>query len=204
MTATALAGWGVRLEPLAMAHAEGLQQAAADGEIWKLHYTTAPGPDIESVQAYIRSALTAQDRGDGRPFAVLDDAGKVLGSTRFYDIDAATPTCAIGYTWYAARAQRTHVNTACKRLLLAEAFEGVGCTAVYFHTSHLNLRSQAAIERLGAQRDGILRRHKRHKDGSLRDTWTYSIIDGEWPDIRKRLDEMLIAAPRSALSGEAT
>ena len=191
MTATALTGWGVRLQPLARAHAEGLQQASAEGEIWKLHYTSAPGPDIESVLAYINSALIAQTRGDCRPFAVLDDVGNVLGSTRFYDIDSATPTCAIGYTWYAAGVQRTHVNTACKRLLLAEAFESLGCTAVYFHTSHLNLRSQAAITRLGAQADGILRQHKRHNDGSLRDTHVYSIIDSEWPEIRARLDGWL-------------
>lgn len=170
MNAAVLAGWGVRLEALAMAHADGLQAASADGDIWRLNYTTAPGPDAGSVREYIAKALAAQAHGGQQPFAVLDDAGAVLGSTRFYDIDADTPTLAIGYTWYAAGAQRTHVNTACKRLLLAEAFDTLVCTAVYFHTSHLNLRSQAAIERLGARRDGILRRHKRHKDGSLRDT----------------------------------
>jgi N-acetyltransferase len=188
MTSPVLAGWGIRLEPLAEAHAEGLQQASADGGIWKLHYTTAPGPDIASVHAYIESAMHAQRKGLCQPYAVIDDDGKVLGSTRFYDIDEATPTCAIGYTWYAAGAQRTHVNSACKRLLLAEAFEVLACTAVFFHTSHLNLRSQAAIARLGATRDGVLRQHKRHKDGSLRDTYVYSILDSEWPNVRKRLD----------------
>lgn len=191
MTSPVLAGWGIRLEPLAKAHAEGLQQASADGGIWKLHYTTAPGPDIESVQAYIAAALAGQVRGDCRPFAVLNDAGDVLGSTRFYEIDEATPTCAIGYTWYAAGAQRTHVNSACKRLLLAYAFEVKRVAAVFFHTSHLNLRSQAAIARLGATRDGVLRQHKRHKDGSLRDTYVYSILDSEWPNVRKRLDGYL-------------
>lgn len=185
--------YGVRLEPLALHHAEDLQAASADGAIWQLNYTTAPGPDLESVRDYITAALTGQKRGECRPFAVFDAAGRVLGSTRFYDIDAATPTVAIGYTWYAASAQRTRVNTACKRLLLEDAFEVMSVTAVYFHTSHLNLRSQAAIERIGARRDGILRQHKRHKDGSLRDTYTYSILDNEWPAIRQRLDMRLLA-----------
>lgn len=188
------ADYGVRLEPLARHHAEGLQAASADGGIWQLNYTTAPGPDLDSVCGYIAAALAGQQRGECRPFAVLDASGRVLGSTRFYDIDAATPTLAIGYTWYAASAQRTHVNTACKRLMLEEAFDGLSVAAVYFHTSHLNLRSQAAIERLGAKRDGILRQHRRHKDGSLRDTYTYSILDREWPAIRRRLDARLAAA----------
>lgn len=191
MTSPVLAGWGIRLEPLAKAHAEGLQQASVDGGIWKLHYTTAPGPDIASVHAYIESALHAQLKGLCQPYAVINGDGRILGSTRFYDMDEATPTCAIGYTWYAASAQRTHVNSACKRLLLAYAFEVIQATAVYFHTSHLNIRSQTAITRLGANRDGVLRQHKRHKDGSLRDTYVYSILDHEWPDVRKRLDGYL-------------
>ena len=188
-----LSGFGVHLQPLSPSHAGGLLAAAADGEIWRLAYTTAPGPGLDSVQDYITKALAGQARGDSRAFTVTDAEGTVLGSTRFYDIDADTPTLAIGYTWYAACAQRTHVNTACKHLLLAEAFESMACTAVYFHTSHLNLRSQAAIERLGARRDGILRQHKRHKDGSLRDTYTYSILDHEWPAIRQRLSQRLLA-----------
>jgi RimJ/RimL family protein N-acetyltransferase len=191
MTSVVLAGWGVRLEPLSKAHAEALQQASADGEIWKLHYTTAPGPDLESVNAYIDIALNGQLKGECQPYVVINDTGKVLGSTRYYDIDDATPTCAIGYTWYAARAQRTHVNSACKRLLLAYAFDVKQATAVYFHTSHLNSRSQTAITRLGAKMDGILRQHKRHKDGSLRDTYVYSILDKEWPVVRERLDGYL-------------
>jgi RimJ/RimL family protein N-acetyltransferase len=193
MTSDVLAGWGIRLEPLSKAHAEGLQLASADGEIWKLHYTTAPGPDLGSVNAYIDAALNGQLKGVCQAYAVIDDDGNVLGSTRFYDIDEATPTCAIGYTWYAASAQRTHVNTACKRMLLAYAFEVTQTTAVYFHTSHLNIRSQTAITRLGANRDGVLRQHKRHKDGSLRDTFVYSILDKEWPIIRNRLDGYLAA-----------
>jgi RimJ/RimL family protein N-acetyltransferase len=191
MTSAVLAGWGIRLEPLSKAHAEGLQLASADGEIWKLHYTTAPGPDLGSVSAYIDSALHGQQEGRCQPYAVIDDDGNVLGSTRFYDIDEATPTCAIGYTWYAASSQRTHVNSACKRLLLAYAFDVKHVAAVYFHTSHLNIRSQTAITRLGANRDGVLRQHKRHKDGSLRDTYVYSILDTEWPNVRNRLDGFL-------------
>ena len=193
MTPGALSGFGIHLQPLAPAHADGLLAAAADGEVWRLAYTTAPGPGLDSVQDYIAKALTSQARGESRPFTVTDLQGTILGSTRYYDIDAATPTLAIGYTWYAARARRTHVNTACKRLLLTEAFETMGCSAVYFHTSHLNLASQAAIERLGARRDGILRQHKRHKDGSLRDTYTYSILDHEWPAIGQRLSARLQA-----------
>lgn len=185
--------YGVRLEPLALDHADGLRAASQDGAVWQLNYTTAPGPDLESVRDYIAAALAGQQRGECRPYAVIAADGRLLGSTRFYDIDSATPTLAIGYTWYAGSAQRTHVNTACKRLLLEEAFEGMSVAAVYFHTSHLNLRSQAAIERLGARRDGILRQHKRHKDGSLRDTYTYSILDREWPEIRQRLDARLSA-----------
>ena len=188
-----LEGHGIRLEPLAIAQAPELLAASADGDIWQLLYTSAPGPDLDSVHHYIETALAGQQRGQCRPFVVRDRHGRVLGSTRFYDIDTATPTLAIGYTWYAASAQRTHVNTACKRLLLGEAFERMSVTAVYFHTSHLNLRSQAAIERLGARRDGILRQHMRHKDGSLRDTYTYSILDHEWPAIRQRLDARLQA-----------
>jgi RimJ/RimL family protein N-acetyltransferase len=193
MTSSELAGWGIRLEPLSKAHAQGLQLASADGEIWKLHYTTAPGPDLGSVNAYIDAALNGQLKGVCQAYVVIDDDGNVLGSTRFYDIDEATPTCAIGYTWYAASSQRTHVNSACKRLLLAYAFEVMQTAAVYFHTSHLNIRSQAAITRLGANLDGILRHHKRHKDGSLRDTYVYTILDKEWPNVRKRLDGYLSA-----------
>lgn len=186
-----LVGYGIQLRPLALAHALGLQEATRDGDIGGLAYTTAPGPDISSVEAYIQSALAGHQAGHMQAYAVCRDDGEVLGSTRYYDIDASTPTLAIGYTWYAARAQRTHVNTACKRLMLANAFENLGVRAVYFHTSHRNLRSQAAIARLGASLDGILRQHKRHKDGSLRDTYTYSILDSEWPAIKARLSARL-------------
>ena len=126
-----------------------------------------------------------------QPFVVVDGRGDVIGCTRYYDIDPSVPTLAIGYTWYAQRAQRSHVNTACKRLLLGHAFDTLGMRTVYLHTSHENLRSQAAIERLGAHRDGVIRQHKRHRDGSLRDTVAYSILDSEWPAIREHLEERL-------------
>lgn len=182
-----LRGHGVQLHALAPAHAEGLREASIDGDAAKLAYTSVPGPDIESVEAYIQAALSGYQAGHMQAFAVCRDDGEVLGSTRYYDIDLNTPTLAIGYTYYAARAQRTHVNSACKLLLLGYAFESMGARAVYFHTSHLNLRSQAAIRRLGASLDGILRQHRLHKDGSLRHTHTYSILDTEWAVIKAGL-----------------
>jgi N-acetyltransferase len=188
-----LRGFGVRLQALSQAHAEGLQSACLDGRIHDLTYTTAPGPDIDSVRAYIQSAVEGYQNGSMQPFAVCDDTGKILGSTRYYDIELSTPTLAIGYTFYAARVQRTHVNTACKLLLLQNAFESLGARSVYFHTSHLNLPSQAAIGRIGATLDGILRQHRVHKDGTPRDTYTYSILDYEWPAIRNQLEARLNA-----------
>ena len=144
------------------------------------------------MPAWIEHALAMRDTGRELPFAIV--AGdRVVGTTRFYDIDLSVPTLAIGYTFHAASVWRTHVNTANKRLMLGHAFDALGAQSVYFHTSQFNLRSRAAIERLGAQRDGILRAHKRHKDGSLRDTYTYSIIAPEWPAIRARLDARLAA-----------
>ena len=185
-----LSGWGVRLEPLSRAHIEPLQDAVDDGDIGALNYVSVPGRD--GMPAWIEHALAMRDAGFELPFAIL--AGdRVVGSTRFYDIEPSVPTLAIGYTFHAASVWRTHVNTANKRLMLGHAFDALGAQSVYFHTSHLNLRSQAAIERLGAQRDGILRAHRRHKDGSLRDTFTYSITSPEWPAIRDRLDARLAA-----------
>ena len=186
-----LSGHGVRLEPLSPAHADGLVEASADGDLGALNYTATPNADADSIGAYIRAALDGQAAGTMLPFAVLRDDGTVLGSTRYYDIDLSVPTLAIGYTWYRASVQRTHVNSACKRLLLGHAFDTLGMRTVYLHTSHHNLRSQAAIERLGAHKDGVIRQHKRHKDGQLRDTVCYSILDSEWPGIRERLDASL-------------
>ncbi len=184
-----LAGTSVRLDPLTAAHAPLLAVAAADGELWNLVCTTVPSP--AEAAAYVAHALAARDRGDALPFAVVDATGRTVGTTRFYNLDPDVPRLTIGYTWYAASVQRTSVNTGAKRLLLAHAFEALGCEAVAFETSHLNLRSQAAIERFGARRDGILRSHMRHRDGSLRDTCVYSILRGEWPAVRDRLDARL-------------
>ncbi|RZA18807.1 MAG: N-acetyltransferase [Lysobacteraceae bacterium] len=183
-----LSAHGVRLELLRREHIAPLQDAVDDGDIGALNYVNVPGRD--GMPAWIEHALAMRDAGRELPFAIVAD-GRVVGSTRFYDIDLSVPTLAIGYTFHAASVWRTHVNTANKRLMLGHAFDTLGAQSVFFHTSQLNLRSQAAIERLGARRDGILRAHKRHKDGSLRDTHAYSITAPEWPAIRERLDERL-------------
>ena len=185
-----LTGHGVRLEPLAREHIASLQDAVDDGDIGALNYVNVPGRD--GIAAWVEQALAMRDAGQQLPFAIVTD-GRVVGSTRFYDIDLSVPTLAIGYTFHAASVWRSHVNTANKRLMLGHAFDTLGAQSVFFHTSHLNLRSQAAIERLGAKQDGILRAHRRHKDGSLRDTHTYSITAPEWPAVRARLDARLQA-----------
>lgn len=190
-TTPTLAGRHVRLAPLEAAHADALRAAAADGALWTIAYTSVPGPEAGAMEAYIATALAQRDAGVAAPFVVQDAHGRVVGSTRFYDIDVAVPRAKIGYTWYAAGAQRTGLNTEAKRLLLAHAFDAMGCACVALETSHLNLRSQAAIARLGAHRDGVLRAHQRHKDGSLRDTVVFSILAGEWAAVRDRLDGLL-------------
>ncbi len=189
-----LQGWGVRLAPLGADDADALLRAAGDGELWTLHYTGVPGPDAASARDYVRIALEGRAGGTMLPFLVIAN-GEVVGCTRYYDIEPTVPTLAIGYTWYARRAQRTNVNTACKRLLLGHAFDALGMRTVYLHTSHENLRSQAAIERLGAHRDGVIRQHRRQRDGSLRDTVAYSILDTEWPAISDRLEARLRSVP---------
>ena len=187
---TSLSGHGVRLEPLQREHVAALQDAVDDGDIGAIDYVNVPGRD--GIPAWVDHALAMREAGRELPFAIV--AGdRVVGSTRFYDIDLSVPTLAIGYTFHAASVWRSHVNTANKRLMLGHAFDALGAQSVYFHTSHRNLRSRAAIERLGATLDGVLRAHKRHKDGSLRDTWTYSITAPEWPAIRARLDARLAA-----------
>ena len=188
-----LAGHGVRLVPLTRDHIAPLQDAVADGDIGALNYVNVPGRD--GMADWVEIALAMRDAGQQLPFAIVAD-GRIVGSTRFYDIDMSVPTLAIGYTFHAASTWRTHVNTANKRLMLGHAFDSVGAQSVYFHTSHQNIRSQVAIERLGALRDGILRAHKRHKDGSLRDTYAYSITAPDWPAIRDRLDSRLGGLPR--------
>lgn len=188
-----LTGWGVRLEPLTHNHIAPLQDAVDDGDIGGLNYVSVPGR--KGMRAWVENALVKRDEGVELPFAIITQ-DQVVGTTRFYDIDLSVPTLAIGYTFHAASVWRTHVNSANKRLMLGHAFDTLNAESVYFHTSHQNLRSQAAIERLGAHRDGVLRSHKRHKDGSLRNTVTYSILADEWPAIRERLDARLANIPR--------
>lgn len=180
----------VVLEPLSLEHAPALESAAADGELWKLWYTSAPAPG--EAAAYIAKALAGQAAGVMLPFAVREQrTGEIVGTTRFYDFVPELPRIAIGYTWYAKRWQKSHLNTACKRLLFQHAFESLDCVAVELHTDHRNLDSQRAIERLGARREGVLRNHKRRPDGTLRDSVCFSVIDSEWPDILRWLTTRL-------------
>jgi N-acetyltransferase len=186
LTPTCLQDEHVMLEPLSLDHVAALEAAAADGELWNLWFTSAPAPG--HARAYVEKAL--QDHADGLmlPFAVREkSSGEIVGTTRYYDFVAELPRVAIGYTWYAKRWQKSHLNTACKRLLLRHAFEALDCVAVEFHTDHRNLDSQRAIERLGAHRDGVLRAHKRRPDGTLRDTVCYSILASEWLDVDRWL-----------------
>lgn len=180
-----LRGDHVSLVPLQLSHGDGLRTAVRDGELWNLRCTNVPRP--EEVGRYIDRALAQQAAGEALPFAVLDREGDVAGSTRLYHLDPATPRLTIGYTWYARRVQRTGLNTQAKLLLLAHAFEALGCIAVGFETSVENQTSRTAIARLGAKQDGILRHHMRHKDGSVRDTVAFSIIDGDWPAVKREL-----------------
>ena len=185
-----LQGWGLRLEPLSLAHTAGLQAAAADGELWQLRVTWVPRP--EETTAYIQLALDMQAQGTRCPYAVLDAAsGRVLGTSSYHDIVPAVQRLEIGYTWYAASAQRSHVNTAAKLLLMRHAFDTLGCAVVGWRTDLLNTRSQQAIERLGARKDGVLRHHAQRRDGSVRDTVMYSMLASEWPAAQQALLEKL-------------
>ena len=191
-----LEGHGVRLEPMQPAHEEGLASAAADGRLWELFYTFVP--NRENTGAYIAEALEGQRKGHMLPWVVRETgSGTIVGSTRFHDIDAPIDRVEIGYTWYAQSWQRTHVNAACKRLLLGHAFESLGCRVVGFRTDNFNFASQRAIEAIGARRDGVIRHHKMRPDGSVRDSVMYSILAPEWPDVRKHLESRLARhAPR--------
>lgn len=175
---------GVRLEPLGPQHAAGLLAAAYDGELWKLRITSVPEPD--QVDAYIATALEMRP---GRfAFAVIDSVTEeVVGTTSYHDIVPALDRAEIGYTWYARSRQRSYVNTSCKLMLLTHAFETLGCAVVGFRTDNFNHASQAAIERLGAKKDGVLRHHALRRDGTVRDTVIYSIVRGEWPEIKAHL-----------------
>ncbi len=177
---------GVRLVPLGVEHADGLGAAAADGELWRIRVTSVPEPGEE--REYVERARTTSDR---TPFAVLDADGAVLGTTSYHDILPAPRKLSIGYTWYAARHQRTGLNTTCKLLLLRHAFETLGCRTVGWTTDGENHRSQRAIERLGARRDGVLRGHELRRDGTVRDSVRYSLTADEWPAVASRLERRL-------------
>ena len=185
-----LEGHGIRLEPLTPAHHEGLAAAAADGRLWELWFTSVPEP--ERTGAYIADALAGQRAGHMLPWAVRELAsGAIAGSTRYHDIAPAIDRVEIGYTWYAACWQRSHVNTACKLLLLAHVFETLGCRVVGFRTDNFNVASQRAIAALGALKDGILRHHQARRDGTVRDSVRYSILPAEWPAVKQRLTARL-------------
>ena len=178
---------GIRLEPLSYDHRNDLADAAADGELWLLWYTSVPDP--ASTQAYIADALKGQDAGQMLPWAVRDVAtNTIVGSTRYHDIVPAIDRVEIGYTWYAERCQRTNVNTTCKLLLLEHAFNTLGCAVVGLRTDNFNFRSQKAIEALGAKKDGVLRHHQARRDGTVRDSVMYSILKSEWPDVKRHLE----------------
>jgi N-acetyltransferase len=181
-----LRGQWATLEPLAREHAGALAAAASDGQLWRLWYTSiAPA---EGMDDYVAAALDMRERLDAMPFVVRHNAsGDIVGSTRFFNVDVKHRRVEIGATWYAKRVQRTPVNTECKLLLLTHAFEVLGCIAVEFRTHWFNHDSRAAIARLGAKQDGVLRNHQLMPDGSKRDTVVFSIIENEWPAVRQHL-----------------
>ena len=190
-----LSARGVQLEPLALSHEPGLRAAAADGELWRLRVTSVPEP--EHTRQYIEDALAMREAGNRFAFAVLDAAsGTVLGCSSYHDILPAVKRVEIGYTWYARRCQRSHVNSVTKMLLMTHAFETVGCNVVGWRTDNFNFASQAAIERLGARKDGVIRGHALRRDGTIRDTVMYSMRTGEWPEARAQLLYLLDHKPR--------
>ena len=181
-----LSARGVSLVPLALAHEEGLRAAAADGELWNIRVTSVPEP--KDTRKYIEDALAMREAGHRFAFAVIEDSsGKVIGSSSYHDIVPAIHRLEIGYTWYAKSYQRSHVNSTCKLLLMSHAFETLGCHVVGWRTDNFNFASQAAIERLGAKKDGVLRGHALRRDGTIRDTVMYSLRSGEWPEVRAQL-----------------
>ncbi|WP_343595058.1 GNAT family protein [Acinetobacter sp.] len=176
----------VHLEPLNLQHEQGLKEACQDGELWKLRITSTPSP--ETVREYIELALQQREQGTRFAFAVIDErTGKVIGTTSYHDIVPQINRLEIGYTWYAKSAQRTHINTTCKFLLLRHAFENLNANVVGLRTDNFNFASQKAIERLGAKKDGVLRQHAIRKDGTIRDTVMYSIIQSEWVNVKAHL-----------------
>jgi len=181
-----LSARGVTLVPLSLEHEDGLRAAAADGELWNIRVTSVPEP--HQTRQYLDDALAMRAAGNRFAFAVTDSAtGTVLGSTSYHDILPAVQRVEIGYTWYARRCQRTHVNTTCKLLMMSHAFDTLGCQVVGWRTDNFNFASQAAIERLGAKKDGVIRGHALRRDGTIRDTVMYSLRAGEWPEVRAQL-----------------
>jgi len=186
----------VRLEPLAREHHDGLVAAASDGRLWELWYTSVPEP--EQAHAYISGALAGLEAGHMLPWAVRElSTGEIAGSTRYHDILANVDRVEIGWTWYAKRWQKSHVNTACKLLLLGHAFEALSCKVVGLRTDNFNFASQRAIEALGAKKDGVIRHHWPRRNGTVRDTVMYSILAHEWPDVRRHL-ELRLARRKAA------
>ena len=190
MEPVTLSGRHATLEPLSREHQAAVLAAAADGELWNLWYTSVPSPD--KTGEWLDIALDMRERLGAMPFVVRDNGtGDVVGSTRYFNVDAANRRLEIGHTWYAQRAQRTAINTECKLLLLTHAFEALHCIAVEFRTHFFNHQSRRGIERLGAKLDGILRSHQIAPNGTLRDTVVYSIIASEWPTVKAHLNYQL-------------
>ena len=181
-----LASRGVELRPMALDDEAGLKAAAADGELWNIRVTSVPEP--EQTRKYIEDALAMREAGNRFPFVAVEAAtGRIIGSSSYHDIVPALKRVEIGWTWYAKSVQRSHVNTTCKLLLMTHAFEVLGCHVVGWRTDNFNFASQAAIERLGARRDGVLRGHALRRDGTIRDTVMYSLRSGEWPEVKAQL-----------------
>ena len=177
---------GIRIEPMSVEHEAGLRQAAADGELWKLRVTSVPEP--ENTLQYIQNALKMQSEQSREPYVIRDlSSNKIIGSSSYHDIVPAIHRLEIGYTWYSATWQRTHVNTTCKLLLMTHAFETLGCKVVGWRTDNFNFASQRAIERLGAKKDGVVRHHALRRDGTVRDTVMYSMLAQEWPEAKAQL-----------------
>src|SRR5215470_2901397 len=184
-----LRGEYARLEPLASSHHDDLVEAAKDGDLWKLWYTSVPKP--ENMQKDIERRLGLQAAGSMLPFTVFDAEGLIAGMTTYMNVDTPNRRVEIGSTWYAKRVQRSALNTQCKLLLLSHAFERLDCIAVEFRTHFFNHQSRRGIERLGAKQDGILRSHQVAPNGTLRDTVVYSIIASEWPTVKAHLSYQL-------------
>ena len=181
---------GIKLVPLSLAHEAGLRAAAADGELWTIRVTSVPEPG--QTRKYIEDALAMREAGNRFAFAVLDaQTDTVLGSSSYHDILPAVKRVEIGYTWYAKRCQRSAVNTTCKLIMMTHAFDTLGCHVVGWRTDNFNFASQAAIERLGARKDGVIRGHALRRDGTIRDTVMYSLRSGEWPEVKAQLRHQL-------------